>query len=725
MAPARSEGSDLGSALTPAPPVPGQHQCPICFRSYKRREHLQRHSHTHTSDRPHRCPACGCSFQRADVLKRHWRTCDGRGSSKAVVRRRACDRCVRQKKACNSVQPCHNCARRGIPCQYSSGINAPKPSTDIHSQAIDIDKDMLATTDPLTSTIEAMLPPSFEVGQFDNITMNAFESFFDPDLFDYASPSWQDFMHFTSDGQPARELTVSDGESSQIFHFLDNFTSKTGFIMSFDCGTLRQRQEVMSNIQCGVLAFEPQQGQRMNFESTNNPEGVSSGWFNDPLALKTHQILLLIKEVVTVKPRNSSVTLYWSPALEQMCLQFFSPINLRKYLELYWAIWSPNVNFVHRPTFDPVSSKSILVASMAIIGACVSPDPVDNENARMWLNCVEEMVFADDDVNSFPVFPFDPAANRRKIQALQACYMVCLYQNWEGTDVTKRRIRRHRYSTVVSIVRDIGVATARHSNYSRKARHEFQWNDFVAKEELIRTFLWIFLLDTAFVIFNNFPPRMVIKEMKNHVAAPEACFQAVTADQCFEQIQMWMPAKSPFWRVSFRSAFETLCRGDLTADMRHILAALGPLNLFAIASAIHYLIFQYQNAFGGGELLQRIRDALGNWKDIWHIQANASPGTSPHSIVDSTNAQPEYMWKRVGFFRYSPDYWLLASLKVDRLSVADPCQPKSNAWTGQNDVELIGEDDDGLADPILNKYDETSMSQVNELISEFKKVQVH
>lgn len=85
------------------------------------------------------------------------------------------------------------------------------------------------------------------------------------------------------------------------------------------------------------------------------------------------------------------------------------------------------------------------------IGACVSPDPVDNENARMWLNCVEEMVFADDDVNSLPVFPFNPSANRRKIQALQACYMVCLFQNWEGSDATKRRIRRHRYSTVVSV----------------------------------------------------------------------------------------------------------------------------------------------------------------------------------------------------------------------------------------------------------------------------------
>jgi hypothetical protein len=66
------------------------------------------------------------------------------------------------------------------------------------------------------------------------------------------------------------------------------------------------------------------------------------------------------------------------------------------------------------------------------------------------------MVFTDDDFSrdspsTFDPAMFDPATNRRKIQALQAAYMVCLYQNWEGTDASKRRIRRYRYSTVVSV----------------------------------------------------------------------------------------------------------------------------------------------------------------------------------------------------------------------------------------------------------------------------------
>jgi hypothetical protein len=40
---------------------------------------------------------------------------------------------------------------------------------------------------------------------------------------------------------------------------------------------------------------------------------------------------------------------------------------------------------------------------------------------------------------------------RNRVQALQAAYMVCLYQNWEGSDASKRRIRRYRFAALVSV----------------------------------------------------------------------------------------------------------------------------------------------------------------------------------------------------------------------------------------------------------------------------------
>lgn len=73
----------------------------------------------------------------------------------------------------------------------------------------------------------------------------------------------------------------------------------------------------------------------------------------------------------------------------------------------------------------------------------------------MWFNCVEELVFIDEDFNSDLSF-FSSAkisAHRNKIQALQAAYMVCLYQTWEGNDASKRRVRRNRFATLVSVSR--------------------------------------------------------------------------------------------------------------------------------------------------------------------------------------------------------------------------------------------------------------------------------
>ena len=66
------------------------------------------------------------------------------------------------------------------------------------------------------------------------------------------------------------------------------------------------------------------------------------------------------------------------------------------------------------------------------------------------------MVFTDADLSMDSLFFkggqfFDPLTNQPKIQALQAAYIVCLYQNWEGTDVSKRRVRRYRFGTVIAV----------------------------------------------------------------------------------------------------------------------------------------------------------------------------------------------------------------------------------------------------------------------------------
>jgi hypothetical protein len=329
----------------------------------------------------------------------------------------------------------------------------------------------------IPSDNNSSIPLNFNDGTLGNFDESAFGMLPDFDLSDFPGTNWLDFINLTTETRPPQESGASYKNSFEYsFPFLDSFTSKTGFVSSFDCGTLIQREEVLGAVLRSSAKGEPALSQSVLYRPTKDAAPLAttrqlqSPWLNDPLSLKTREIILLVKEVATVKPRNSAVTMTWSPALEEKCSVFFSSTNLQKLLGLYWAIWYPNVNYVHRPTFNPVTCKPILLASMALIGkcysfytcpcltasgACVSPDPADKEEVETWFNCVEEMVFIDDDFCSDTLaagsVPFNPPLNRRKIEALQAAYHVILYQNWEGTEASKRRMRRYRYSNVVSV----------------------------------------------------------------------------------------------------------------------------------------------------------------------------------------------------------------------------------------------------------------------------------
>ncbi|ROT34504.1 hypothetical protein SODALDRAFT_329757 [Sodiomyces alkalinus F11] len=802
------------------------YQCPVCSKSYKRREHLQRHWSSHNSYRPYRCTQCSRAFQRHDVLKRHARTCEARakGLMPPSGRRRACDLCVRQKKACSSTQPCRNCERLSVPCSYSFITTNPEgsrsgdtPQTNMSAGSESSESLTTPSVDGLNSVAgSACVGAGPGAAAFDDLSAVIFGTPLEPDM-PYpsaTSASYLDFLDLMSEGpvlddgfvldghgtasdEPSHREPEGDGEGDgegegegegdyegegelathpaqhrvYSFMFLDNFTKRTGLIDSFDCGTPALREETVSaflqqeaeadalsrrmaapnavplpvpvpvpvpvpiplprqmptpSLSDGLAALPTESLMSPAGSIVHTPPIVHNPWLHEPLTIKIHQIVVRVRETVTTKPRNSAITFDWSPLLEQKCLGFFSPVNVRKFLALYWAIWHPNIDMIHRPTFDPATCKLTLLSAMAVIGASISPDPLDNDNARLWFNCVEEMVFNDDDLCSEPLYTLDtgvliPATQKRKVQALQAAYTVCLYQNWEGTDASKQRIRRYRYSTVVSVARDIGIASARHHDCRKQTGYEFDWKAFVVKEELIRTFLWIFLLDHAFVIFNNLPPRLVIKEMKMHMARPDACFQAATAEECLEEIQNWS-ARSPFLPLLILSeAVELVCRGELGEDMHRSLADLGPLNLFAVVSAFHSLIFQHQNAFGGDGQMVAIRHALSNWKAIWEFYSGHLSSVPPHAMVARARLTPDNAWRRIGFQRHAPEFWLLASVIMGRLTSADHSwrrHESSSSWVTPP-AHASPRDD-----RIFTKYDQTSMHQVNELISDFHKVQI-
>lgn len=435
---------------------PSSFQCQQCQRSYKRPEHLQRHLITHSWERPHQCVLCKSTFQRSDVLRRHEKICNGTRQKAGSFTKRACDQCTKSKRACNSTRPCSACEKKMAACTYSVGR--------------DKGQQILAWRAAETRDILEDFT-SFDIPNYEDLLLDHFAAVSSEMLDIFLQPNF---------GGNKSCLVPKYAPSLQ---FLEGFTSNTGLVRSFDCGTESYRITVYSHF-----------NNEIEKENCRQPT-------YDMLSLKSHEIVSLIKEVVQVKSRNSAVSLVWSMVLESMCARFFSPSRLRLYIELYWAIWHPNVPFIHRPTFNMQNAKAVLLAAMAVIGACVSPEQSDYEEAKTWFNCVEEMVFQDDDfcADSEDACLFPAVA---RVQSLQSAYLVCLYQHWEGSEASKRRIRRFRYSTVIAVcllnsfgqilinglqvARDIGITNARHVTPQVERFTEFCWEDFIVREQLIR-----------------------------------------------------------------------------------------------------------------------------------------------------------------------------------------------------------------------------------------------
>lgn len=99
-----------------------------------------------------------------------------------------------------------------------------------------------------------------------------------------------------------------------------------------------------------------------------------------------------------------------------------------------------------------------------------------------------------------------------------------------------------------------------------------------------RTILFIYIHDTGFAIFSNYPPRTRIQEMSLGMACPEACFQAQTATECLSAIRTW--TAHPLWgcRRTLRDIVKVMFCKDINLDVRAYISHLGILNLWIVCS---------------------------------------------------------------------------------------------------------------------------------------------
>ncbi|KIW22184.1 uncharacterized protein PV07_12095 [Cladophialophora immunda] len=563
-------------------------------------------------------------------------------------------------------------------------------------------------TDPARSfpfllefTKDLSLPHSFENGRVVGSSPFAFR---EPGLWNYVDVDLDNLMFSELGDLTASEQYVEQPVSFDIEHY------------SLE-GPLHE----------GEFLFPP-------FDSTVSLDGAQT-WKYDPLAMKAFEIVQAIERSAHSPKTDSPNISECSTSTEMSCTNFFSPHQLRKFLDTYWERWYPNWPTIHRPLFDPLRTPSFLIAAMAIMGACHSQEPQERANSKFWANVVEKFVFEELEQIEAETFKVD---QRHTIQLLQAACIMCIYQHWNGTKASKKRIRRQRFMTLVSVCRDVGISRATHRDYRFISQADFDWRSFVETEEMIRTFIWIYMIDTAFVIFNNFPPRMVLGELRMDVASPERCFQASSAEECFLGIQWWLcktqrkQAQTPSSLLDFIRAF---CRDEIDASFTDIYAHEAYMNYFAVTSALHVLMFNMGNGIID-DIKQRlgpVRRGLKNWRAVWNRRLaidRSNKGTiasfdiSIEPETEACGSQDELNivtrtdhelchsedWRRPGFWRHASEYWLLCRVFLERMESTQKGLEAAENLSGQGSARSRVES------KILARYDETDMEELHRFL---------
>ena len=122
--------ADGQAATTNTSTTDGKHyQCNVCGESFRRHEHLIRHSRRHTLEKPFKCLTCGKEFARRDILSRHAivhvpqaeRAALPQKATKRASKRvqQACNNCAKGKCRCDGATPCSTCQARNLDCEYT------------------------------------------------------------------------------------------------------------------------------------------------------------------------------------------------------------------------------------------------------------------------------------------------------------------------------------------------------------------------------------------------------------------------------------------------------------------------------------------------------------------------------------------------------------------------------------------------------------------------------
>ncbi|KAH7082481.1 hypothetical protein FB567DRAFT_531338 [Paraphoma chrysanthemicola] len=646
--------------------------CPICSMTFTRSGHLQRHYDTHSSRRAWKCDFCASNFKRSDALRKHWRTCSIRKLLGEPIpaqlspgrRRRACDRCAADKQRCDQAIPCSNCATKSNICSYERASSTNNRGSDTFD--IETWKFQLGSVE-LNSLPLALLNKQ-------NKTQNQL---------DYGAVC---------------ETTSQDSQSRRVqIGFIIQLTKSSGLyrVFNYNNPDAHPERHAESDFFGELVDWQNPTWLDASVEFTSSLNSSSvietsrmASWISHPLFPQSTAIWNVIQGYPLFASSEPSVS-GAQCTQDHSYIDFFNPLNLERYLQLFWTRWSPHCLMIHRPSFDLEKTPIFMILIMALTGCLMSDSLEDTSNATKWLEVAEWTIFQQLRLRS----AFNRSCggdlgsdSQDTLRLLQSALLVCVVQHWEGLQDTKDRVRDELFPALVAASRDLGFDQANHSTDLDLDLKIIDWPRYVLNEELIRTYIYIFLFDNQYAIFHGTPPRMKLSELNMAFPCPEPCFKASTGDELLLVIQEL--GRLPLWEHKIRDIVQLLCSEHDHPTELPDMSGMSVLSLVTLVVAIQAVILcQSMSLCNSSSTISALRSSLNIWSAAWERRL-ITPTNLPN--LDTSASSDDHL-EESGWLRHAPEYHRVATLMIEKMR-SNTGRPRDGmAKTGSSPVSQLEE----------------------------------
>jgi hypothetical protein len=319
---------------------------------------------------------------------------------------------------------------------------------------------------------------------------------------------------------------------------------------------------------------------------------------------------------------------------------------------------------IHLGSFNIVLTADCLLLAMICIGAVYSDRGIVADDVR---HLIDRSFAALDRIE--PRLTSDAASSLAELEEIQARYFLHVLSAWHGT-YQQRETTRRNYEIVISEAKAAGLfqpftpSNPGLNGYSISHQRggalpaspgAWCWESWVEQERRNRVMFGILLLDTAYAIFFNHPPRIQLQDVRLTLPSDDAAWEALTAEDCADALGL--SGEGPATRQpEFMDAMNDLLQPH--ADFKS--GTTNAYSKFILIHAIHSHIWTTQDVLpnatemGIGQAIGSMRAQFAEWNP------DGTGEETPERFLDSSLADRQPIVEAVQAVRdyqYALEKW--------------------------------------------------------------------